>query len=130
GRVGEGEGGVAEAPGSLPRDRSLDGGPRLRTIATTEREPESRAVGVGMPVEHKWTAHDEVARHGTYSDRTQAPEHQEGVLVDERGIASAVDYQVASQPAVRQGATGEDRGVEAMSGAEPLEERERPDDLG
>ena len=109
----------------LPSDGLPGGG----CGAAFESPAQAGRQGFHLPVEDQLAAHDELALHPAQPEVPEPPRHEQRVLVDEIRVTRGVDDERAEQLARRDRSAGEEARVEAILGAELLEQRQGRRDL-
>ncbi len=104
--------------------------PRLGALPPAQHAHEPGRRRIGLPIEQERPVDPGATPDAPEAERVEAAEQEERALVDEERIVPAVDDEVARQAAVAEGAGRAEPRLEAMLGAETLEEPERRRHLG
>ncbi len=104
------------------RAHRVPGGGRHRTA---HRQAQPLAVGIGLPVEREVALYPQAAADALDAQCAQALDHQQCILIDERGIALALHRQVAGEHAIVHRAAGRERRDKTIFSSETTQQRER-----
>jgi len=110
------------------RSRALDARERrARRVAGAAGEDvlQTATRRIGLPIEEQRSAHGDVARDRVETLRVQSAQDEQRALVDEEGIAAALDDELPRDTAVAQRAVTAERRREPIRRPEAGEQRER-----